>query len=247
MSTVHKNLTGADLHEPKGADTALNGQVYVSNGSGGGVWTTASSIITNTAFSTGDLKLTHKVTADSGWLMWAEGTIGDGSSGATLLASSSAAALFTLYWTINPTGTLVSGGRGLSAAADFAAHKTLHLPPGPGRSLVVAGVATGLTTRTFLESGGSETVTLVANQIPTLTSSGSNTITVASTTPNTVTGTIQSANVTGGADRAFTSNGANVTISSSAANSITVSYTNASQQTVSLTPPSIYINVMIKL
>lgn len=39
MPTVnHKNLTGANLHEPKGADTASDGDVYVSDGAGSGSW-----------------------------------------------------------------------------------------------------------------------------------------------------------------------------------------------------------------
>lgn len=41
MPTVlHSSLTSSELHEPKGADTATSGQVYVSNGSGSGSWTT---------------------------------------------------------------------------------------------------------------------------------------------------------------------------------------------------------------
>ena len=35
----HKNLTGANLHEPKGAATALSGQTYVADGLGSGNWT----------------------------------------------------------------------------------------------------------------------------------------------------------------------------------------------------------------
>lgn len=35
---LHKDLTGSDLHEPKGADTAPSGAVYIANGSGSGVW-----------------------------------------------------------------------------------------------------------------------------------------------------------------------------------------------------------------
>jgi hypothetical protein len=38
MSIQHKDLTGADLHEPKGVATATAGQVYVANGSGSGAW-----------------------------------------------------------------------------------------------------------------------------------------------------------------------------------------------------------------
>ena len=34
----HASLTGANLHEPKGADTATANKVYVSNGSGSGTW-----------------------------------------------------------------------------------------------------------------------------------------------------------------------------------------------------------------
>lgn len=33
---LHRDLTGADLHEPKGADTASAGSVYIFDGSGSG-------------------------------------------------------------------------------------------------------------------------------------------------------------------------------------------------------------------
>lgn len=40
MPTIeHSSLTGAELHEPKGADSATANTVYVANGSGSGVWT----------------------------------------------------------------------------------------------------------------------------------------------------------------------------------------------------------------
>ena len=35
---LHKNMTGADVHEPKGAESAVAGTVYVSSGSGTGTW-----------------------------------------------------------------------------------------------------------------------------------------------------------------------------------------------------------------
>lgn len=175
MSTVHRNLTGADLHEPKGADTALSGQVYVSNGVGSGSWTDASSIITNSAFTTGDYKLTGKVTADSGWIMYTYGTIGDGSSSATVRANADTSALFTLYWN-NYSNTLcpVSGGRGASAAADFAAHKTLTLPDMSQRVLGIAGSynAGGLTSRTLGFAHGAETATLATANLPPYTPAG---------------------------------------------------------------------------
>lgn len=34
----HRNLTGASLHEPKGAATATAGQVYIADGAGSGTW-----------------------------------------------------------------------------------------------------------------------------------------------------------------------------------------------------------------
>ena len=39
MSTQHSTLTGSDLHEPKGVAAATANQLYVSNGSGSGAWT----------------------------------------------------------------------------------------------------------------------------------------------------------------------------------------------------------------
>ena len=38
-NVAHASLTGADLHEPKGAASATSGQVYVANGAGSGTWT----------------------------------------------------------------------------------------------------------------------------------------------------------------------------------------------------------------
>jgi hypothetical protein len=39
MATIsHKNLTGNQIHEPKGADVANANEIYVSNGSGSGTW-----------------------------------------------------------------------------------------------------------------------------------------------------------------------------------------------------------------
>lgn len=38
MTIQHKLITGADLHEPKGAAAAASGTVYIANGSGSGAW-----------------------------------------------------------------------------------------------------------------------------------------------------------------------------------------------------------------
>lgn len=38
-NVTHADLTGANLHEPKGAATANSGEVYVADGAGSGAWT----------------------------------------------------------------------------------------------------------------------------------------------------------------------------------------------------------------
>lgn len=162
-TAIHKNLTGSDLHEPKGADTAVNGCVYVSDGAGSGAWTLASSVVTNQAFSTGDTKMTYKVVADTGWVMMDNGTIGDGSSGASNRANADTSALFTLLW--NNTSLTVSTGRGASASADFAAHKTIQLPQISGSFPKIG--SSGLAT-----TGGASTVTLSTANLPPYTPSG---------------------------------------------------------------------------
>ena len=47
MSINHKDLTGTDLHEPKGVDTATVGQVYVADGVGSGAWANPLSDVNN--------------------------------------------------------------------------------------------------------------------------------------------------------------------------------------------------------
>jgi len=90
------------------------------------------------AWATGDIKSTMSDTLPSGWLWCNAKTIGNGSSGATARANADTSALFTLLWNgTSNTDCPVSGGRGASAAADFAANKTIGLPDMRGR--VMAG------------------------------------------------------------------------------------------------------------
>lgn len=42
----HSDLTGADLHEPKGAASANAGEVYVGNGIGSGAWRGLEDVLT---------------------------------------------------------------------------------------------------------------------------------------------------------------------------------------------------------
>lgn len=110
------------------------------------------------AFTTGDVKATLKTAADSGWVMMNDGTIGDASSGGSNRANADTSALFTLLWTnVSNTNCPVSTGRGVSAAADFAAHKTITLPKMLGRALASAGAGSGLTSRALADTVGEET------------------------------------------------------------------------------------------
>lgn len=38
MSIQHKDITGSNVHEPKGIDTAIAGTSYIANGAGSGTW-----------------------------------------------------------------------------------------------------------------------------------------------------------------------------------------------------------------
>jgi hypothetical protein len=109
------------------------------------------------AFSTGDAKLSIKISADAGWVKCDDGTIGDGSSGASTRANDDCEDLFLLLWiNVSDTYAPVTGGRGATAAADWAAHKKIALTKQLGRALIIAGAGSGLTSRSLGQTGGSE-------------------------------------------------------------------------------------------
>lgn len=246
-NSVHKSLTGADLHEPKGADTALANQVYVSDGAGSGSWVAASSIITNIAFSTGDLKPTHKTTADSTWILWSDGTIGDASSGATIRANADTAALFAVYWNgYSNTVCPVSTGRGANAAADFAAHKTLALPLGAGRVLGLSGAGSGLTSRTVGDTLGTETKVLLLANLPAYTPTGTIAIAVTVTTPNVLSGGI-SDNYTSVAGTGTWNTPTRGSLAATGTGTFTGTAQGGTSTAFSIMQPTSFINVMVKL
>lgn len=118
-------------------------------------------------FQTGDFVLTMRSTASASWIVCDDGTIGSAASGATSRANADTEALFTLIWN-NASNTYapVSGGRGASAAADFAANKSIGLTKMLGRALAVAGNGSGLSARAVGETLGEETHLLTAAEIP---------------------------------------------------------------------------------
>jgi hypothetical protein len=112
--------------------------------------------LAETSHDTGDIMVSFR-TSKTGWVLMDDGTIGNGSSGATTRANDDTEALFTVLWdNVIDTWCPVSGGRGASAAADFAANKTLTLPQALGRALASAGTGSGLTARALGENLGEE-------------------------------------------------------------------------------------------
>lgn len=133
---------------------------------GGANWSPISTLGT---FTTGDVKLTYKTVADSGWVMITDGQIGSATSGATY-ANANAAALYAVMWNnVSNTFAPVSGGRGANAAADFAANKSLSMPRILGRALAIAGAGAGLTSRPIGQTLGEETHLMTLGELVTHT------------------------------------------------------------------------------
>lgn len=125
-------------------------------------------------FVTGMIQPYAGTTAPSGWVLCNGTTIGSASSGASQRQNADCQALFLFLWP--NTQFTVSSGRGASAAADWAANKTITVPDGRGR--VFAGLDTmgataagRLTTTTMspdantvAATGGVQTVSLTGAQ-----------------------------------------------------------------------------------
>ena len=117
-------------------------------------------------FVTGDVKLSF-TTSQTGWVLMNDGTIGNASSGASTRANADTQNLFILLWNnVSDTYCAVSGGRGSTAAADYAANKTIALPKTLGRGLAVSGAGSGLTSRSLGQTYGVETVQLTSATMP---------------------------------------------------------------------------------
>lgn len=133
----HASLTGSNLHEPKGADTAVLGTVYVSNGAGSGTWNS----IGTSAF-TGMVADFAAPVAPSGWLEL------DGS----VISTSTFSALYGVM-AMQTSGTRINGNPTITSIPSTALFKTGYFVFG-----------TGITTGTTILSIDSATqVTLSAN------------------------------------------------------------------------------------
>lgn len=196
----------------------------------------------STGFSTGDLKPTLKTTADAGWVMADDGTIGSAGSSATNRANADTQPLYEFMWDgFSDSIAPVTGGRGASAAADFAANKPLGLLKLMGSVLGIAGAGSGLTARTLGQRVGSETHSLTANENGTHThtqNSHTHTVNLYDAQANTgnAAGRVAGAGYTTGPGSAPATNGTTATNQNSGLGS---PHNNMQ--------PTTFINVMIKL
>lgn len=102
--------------------------------------------------------------APAGWVIGQGGTIGNASSGGSARAHADTESLFTLLWnSMADAQAPVSSGRGASAAADFAANKTITLPDLRGAAVFGTG---GTAPATHGDNGGAETHTLTVSEMP---------------------------------------------------------------------------------
>ena len=107
-NVAHASLTGSELHEPKGADTAALGTVYVANGAGSGSWNS----IGTSAF-TGMIADFAAPVAPIGWLEL------DGST----ISTSTYSGLFAVM-SMTSSGTRTNGNpvvTSIPSTADFRA------------------------------------------------------------------------------------------------------------------------------
>lgn len=126
------------------------------------------------AWTTGDAKLTLKTTADTGWVMMNDGTIGSASSGSSTRANADCQALFTLLFNsmfdssvpiYTSTGAATTRAAQGTAAAAWAANCRMSLPRQLGRALAISGVGAGLTGRTLGSYDGAETHTQTTGEL----------------------------------------------------------------------------------
>lgn len=161
--------------------------VGASGGGGGG-----GTVDPTTILATGDIKVSYGTGILSGFVRANGRTIGSSTSGATERANSDCQALFVYLWGADANLT-VSGGRGASGAADWAANKTIALPDWRGRALAglddMGNTAAGVLTSAYFgtaptalgASGGSQSLTLIQDNLPALPLSISGNVTVTTT------------------------------------------------------------------
>ena len=248
--SIKVRLTRANGTQVFAADGIL--VVGASSGGGGG-----SPVDATTILATGDWKLRYGTGVLSGFVRGNGRTIGSATSGATERANADTQALFEYLWDADAS-LVVSTGRGVSAAADWSANKTIALPDLRGR--VIAGLddmgnsaagrltnATISTDATTLgRTGGGETRSLTTSNLPPYTPSGS-----ISNGSITINGTASSNTATATAPLGGGGGLLNYSIASLSASQATSTFTGSAQGGTStafgLVQPTILMTYYIKL
>jgi microcystin-dependent protein len=147
--------------------------IGASSGDGGG----GGSVDSTQLLQTGEVFIKYGTGTRAGAVRCNARTIGSATSGATERANADTEDLFLHLWTAD-SNLSVSGGRGGSAAADWAANKTIALPD--ARNRVIAGLGAmggsdaarltsdffGATGTTLGAAGGFESQELTVAQLP---------------------------------------------------------------------------------
>lgn len=155
--------------------TLSRGRVLRSTGAGNtaAISATSSAVVFIAAAAedlvpSGAVMFTMATSAQDGWLLFDDGTIGDGSSSASSRANADCKDVFFMLYnnfadadcaitTSAGAGTTRAGQT--NAATAWAAHCRIALPKALGRALAVAGAGSGLTSRALGKSVGEETHT----------------------------------------------------------------------------------------
>lgn len=147
VDVAHSTLTGADLHEPKGAASAAAGTVYIANGAGSGSWGTAASSLN----FVGLIAPFMTPVAPTGWLEL---------TGATV-SRTTYSDLFTAV-TIQQTGTRSSGSAVITGLSSTTNMKAGYYVGGSGitngSTIVSVDSSTQITINNTASSSGSNTV-----------------------------------------------------------------------------------------
>jgi len=163
------------LTDSKGTQLFVGDNLLVigaSSGGGGG-----SPVDPTTVMQTGQIALWYGTGVQSGFVRANGRSIGSSISSATERANADTQALYSFLWSADPN-LAVSGGRGVSAAADWAANKNLALPDWRGRAIAglddMGNSAAGRLTASYFgtagtvlgAAGGAESHTLLTAEMP---------------------------------------------------------------------------------
>ncbi|MET4364304.1 hypothetical protein ABIB06_004903 [Bradyrhizobium sp. LB8.2] len=225
-----------------------------SGGGGGG-----GTVDPTTVLATGDMKVAYGTGILSGFVRANGRTIGSATSGAAERANSDVQALFVYLWGAD-ANLAVSGGRGTSGAADWAANKTITLPDARGRGIAglddMGNSAAGRLTLSYFGAapttlgavGGLQYHTLLLSELPTgiQSQNASFGISVTSTTSDIA---HRFSSLASGANIGFgTYSDGNVTSTGTvSAGTVSSTSNNTNGSAHSIVPPTILATIYIKI